>query len=90
MPRLAALGQKGQTLQFLINFKSEIRHSVKFVPHKIRPKMRVPTYHFFATVSDRLLNYLNRGSSHDQGAYSVVPEAVHTATFEPEFAKQWM
>jgi hypothetical protein len=41
-------------------------------------------------VSDRLLNYLNRGSSHDQGAYSVVPEAVHTATFEPEFAKQWM
>jgi hypothetical protein len=29
-------------------------------------------------------------ASHDQGAYSVMTEAVHTATFQSELAKQWL
>jgi len=40
--------------------------------------MRVAYDHFFATVSDPLLDYLNRRSCHDQSAHSVVPEGVHT------------
>jgi hypothetical protein len=50
--------------------------------------MRVATNHLFATVSNPLLDYLDRRSSHDQRAYSVVPKAVHTSTFQPEFTKQ--
>jgi hypothetical protein len=56
---------------FWPNFKSKIGHSGKFVLHEIRSKMHVTTDHFFATVSDSLLDYRNRRSSHDQGAYSV-------------------
>ena len=50
--------------------------------------MRVASNHFFATVSDPLLDYFCCRASHDQGAYSVMSEAVHTATFQPELAKQ--
>src|SRR5712692_1933683 len=52
--------------------------------------MRVASNHFFATVSDPLLDYFNRRSSHDQGAHSVAPESVHSTTFQTEFAKQWL
>ena len=52
--------------------------------------MRVASDHLFATMSDPLLDYLNRRSCHDQSAYSVVPEAVHAATFQSELAKQWV
>lgn len=52
--------------------------------------MRVASDHLLATVSDPLLDYLNRSSCHDQSAHSVVPEAVHATTFRSELAKQWV
>ena len=73
---------------FWSNFKSKIGHSRQFVLHKIRSKMRVTTGHFFATVTDPLLDYLNGRRCHDQGAHSVMPEPVHSATVQSEFAKQ--
>ena len=52
--------------------------------------MRVAIDHLFATVPDPLIDDSHRRSCHDQCAHSVMPEAVHAATFQPEFSKEPM
>lgn len=52
--------------------------------------MRVAIHHFLAAVPDPLLDYSHRRCCHDQSTDSVVPEAVHTAPFQPEFSEQWV
>ena len=49
--------------------------------------MRVAADHLLATVSDPLLDYFDGRSRHDQSAHPMMPESVHTATFQTEFAE---
>jgi len=76
------------------NFRAEFRHIIRYflelALHEIRAKMNVAPDHFLAAVPNRLLDDLNRCPSHNQGTYPEVPEAVHTATFQPECTKQWV
>jgi hypothetical protein len=72
------------------NFRTEIRHFFKFRLDKIRSKMSVASDHFLTAMPNPLLDNLDRRSGHDQCAHSVVPETVHAATFQSEFAEQWM
>jgi hypothetical protein len=52
--------------------------------------MRVAIHHLLAAVPYPLLDDSHWRSRHDLRAHSMVPEAVHTATYQPKFAKQWM
>ena len=83
-------GKRGNLSKFCAKLRRKIGHSRKFVLHEIRPKMCVAANHFLAAMPNPLLDYLDWCSCHDQSAYPVMSEAVHTATFQPEFAKQWM
>jgi len=50
--------------------------------------MRVTIHHCLAAVPYPLLDDRHRRSCHDQGAYSVMPEPVHTTAFQSEPAEQ--
>ena len=49
--------------------------------------MRVAAYRLLATASDPLLDYFYGRFGHDQSAYSMKPEGVHSATFQTEFSE---
>jgi hypothetical protein len=67
MPRLAVLGQKGQTPQLLRN-----RVLAQVRPAGNEDEGAVATVHFFATVTDPLLEYFYcRRACRDQSAYLV-------------------
>ena len=72
------------------NFRTKIRHFFKFCPPEIRPKMSVASDHFLTAMPNPLLDDLDRCFGQDQCAHSVMLEAVHAATFQSEFAEQWM
>src|SRR6267154_1882843 len=62
-------GKRGNLSKFCAKLRWKIGHPRKFVPHEIRPKMRVAANHFFAAVPNPLLNYLDCCPCHDQSAF---------------------
>ena len=52
--------------------------------------MRVPVDHLFRAVPNPLFDDHHRRSRHHQRTDPVMPEAVHTTTFQAEIAEQWV